>query len=548
MDFLSLYAVTQSGAANGTWANLPFKYTTSLTLFGSGVQNRQQLIQNVWIGTTSHGNPYNDINAALSQLGFYKVNGLNHAPYSGHESHFHVDLRVSARVLITDTHKLLASSTVSKQTMPVASDVLMANAQSLLDQVKTDLNLTQGEVTMITMNTPNVPPQNAPVMIAQANQAYNVAKIRTFGVCQPVPSVLYNGDNVLSPVTAAQIYLYNYEHHSTATGPATVTILQKPKHGILRLVTEVDRGTLFDSSAGSSDPNDPAYAYLPERGFGKDKAAFLVDFGGGIKVKVVIFFLQHEGPLGDTEWGDVCNKTGTMWKISSTLDANGNSTLTAVDYLPYLTGDNTSATNATLASVLGKGLASSLDANTSGITLNIADLPGGAVGETTGTNITLDTHAAGYGWYVDPNPAANTDFLPTSDPNVWMAKPGSAAAGKMDMLSVLLHEYGHALGLDHSANPNDFMAPNLQPGERRLPSATELAQLSQLATQLASGNSTPNSPATPALPMGASLSALLIGRLRRTDYGAATALVDSVQIPAPAPQFAKPRRARIKHS
>jgi hypothetical protein len=67
------------------------------------------------------------------------------------------------------------------------------------------------------------------------------------------------------------------------------------------------------------------------------------------------------------------------------------------------------------------------------------------VGETTGTSITLDINAAGYGWYVDPNPASNADFLPTSDPNVWMAKAGSAAAGKMDMLSVLLHEYGHAL-------------------------------------------------------------------------------------------------------
>jgi hypothetical protein len=99
--------------------------------------------------------------------------------------------------------------------------------------------------------------------------------------------------------------------------------------------------------------------------------------------------------------------------------------------------------------------------------------------------------------------------------------------------SVLLHEYGHALGLDHSVTPNDFMAPNLQPGERRLPSSNELVQLSQLANALSSVGwasaqqvgmnsdlpGSPGNPASPALSVGTALSALLIGRLRRTDYG-----------------------------
>jgi predicted Zn-dependent protease len=41
----------------------------------------------------------------------------------------------------------------------------------------------------------------------------------------------------------------------------------------------------------------------------------------------------------------------------------------------------------------------------------------------------------------------------------------------MDMLSVLLHEYGHALGLEHSQDTHDFMGATLTPGVRRLPSA-----------------------------------------------------------------------------
>jgi hypothetical protein len=31
---------------------------------------------------------------------------------------------------------------------------------------------------------------------------------------------------------------------------------------------------------------------------------------------------------------------------------------------------------------------------------------------------------------------------------VWVARPGRLADGKVDMLTVLLHEYGHVLGLE----------------------------------------------------------------------------------------------------
>jgi hypothetical protein len=80
----------------------------------------------------------------------------------------------------------------------------------------------------------------------------------------------------------------------------------------------------------------------------------------------------------------------------------------------------------------------------------------------------------------DPTPLENSDdYLPTSNPNVWQAKAGSDAAGKMDLLSALLHEYGHALGLKHS---NDSGAATLQPGQRRLPSAEELALMSEFLT------------------------------------------------------------------
>jgi hypothetical protein len=81
--------------------------------------------------------------------------------------------------------------------------------------------------------------------------------------------------------------------------------------------------------------------------------------------------------------------------------------------------------------------------------VNFSDLAAGVAGQSVGEGanaaITLDTTATGNGWFIDATPADNSEFLPTSNPNEWVAKSGSAAAGKMDMLSVLLHEYGIAL-------------------------------------------------------------------------------------------------------
>ena len=120
-------------------------------------------------------------------------------------------------------------------------------------------------------------------------------------------------------------------------------------------------------------------------------------------------------------------------------------------------------------------------------TITIADLADGYLALTLGTTITLDTDAAGYGWFIDSTPWANEEFIPNSSPitdhaSPWQlqAAPGSAADGHIDLLTVLMHELGHVMGLGHVSSAVDgtrLMAGSIDPGIRRLPSSLDVGMV-----------------------------------------------------------------------
>ena len=96
-------------------------------------------------------------------------------------------------------------------------------------------------------------------------------------------------------------------------------------------------------------------------------------------------------------------------------------------------------------------------------------------------HITIDTDAAGHGWFVDPTPNDNSEFTHSANATGTdlFTDPSSAAAGHLDLLTTVTHELGHVLGLgDETAasDANDLMYINLVDGERRLPDATDVAQ------------------------------------------------------------------------
>jgi hypothetical protein len=83
--------------------------------------------------------------------------------------------------------------------------------------------------------------------------------------------------------------------------------------------------------------------------------------------------------------------------------------------------------------------------------LTIGKLTNGGLARTVDNVITIDPRAGGFGWYLDPTPGDDVEFA------------GATAPGGMDLLTVLVHELGHVLGLE------DLMGETLAPGVRRGP-------------------------------------------------------------------------------
>jgi hypothetical protein len=136
----------------------------------------------------------------------------------------------------------------------------------------------------------------------------------------------------------------------------------------------------------------------------------------------------------------------------------------SADAISPLTGDQLARV---VAAALQRWAASPLlhgdDSALRQATFAIVDLPGLMVGQTIGDSIVIDPTAAGYGWFAD-------------------AQASPAGSDRLDLLTVVLHEFGHVLG--HEVG--DLAALTLGPGVRRTPqSATSLnAEERQLPGEL----------------------------------------------------------------
>ncbi|MBL7187982.1 MAG: tandem-95 repeat protein [Phycisphaerae bacterium] len=92
--------------------------------------------------------------------------------------------------------------------------------------------------------------------------------------------------------------------------------------------------------------------------------------------------------------------------------------------------------------------------------------------------VTVDADAAGYGWFVDGTPWQDEEFSHAAYDWELFADNNSPATGLIDLLTVLMHEMGHVLGLADvpvGVDPTRLMTGALRTGVRRLPSELDYA-------------------------------------------------------------------------
>jgi hypothetical protein len=155
------------------------------------------------------------------------------------------------------------------------------------------------------------------------------------------------------------------------------------------------------------------------------------------------------------------------------------------------------------------------------LNFNITNLPTGQLAEATingydtfnrpsSATITLDDDGNGVGWFIDTTPEGNSEFRAGVGGDYFTANSDSQAYGKYDLLTTILHEMGHTLGiingysefdkyvrsnkfvtasgteitltpdgshLDSTLYPYDLMNTSLKTGVRKLPSAMDWATI-----------------------------------------------------------------------
>jgi hypothetical protein len=111
-----------------------------------------------------------------------------------------------------------------------------------------------------------------------------------------------------------------------------------------------------------------------------------------------------------------------------------------------------------------------VDNDLQAVTFQIVNFDDLTLGMAVGDTILIDADAAGFGWFVDATPKDDDEFMLQPGTSELFAVDSSDALGKIDLLTVVMHELGHILGLedvDLRDYPGGVMVSDLSPSTRR---------------------------------------------------------------------------------
>jgi hypothetical protein len=111
-------------------------------------------------------------------------------------------------------------------------------------------------------------------------------------------------------------------------------------------------------------------------------------------------------------------------------------------------------------------------------TITVADIGGLYLGKSGSGTIQLDDNAAGWSWFVDATPGDDSEFG-GSGTQLTATDASGIAGTRMDLLTVVMHELGHQIGLTDiyaGGEADELMYGTIRAGERRLPGADDAAE------------------------------------------------------------------------
>ncbi len=108
------------------------------------------------------------------------------------------------------------------------------------------------------------------------------------------------------------------------------------------------------------------------------------------------------------------------------------------------------------------------------VTFEVTPMNGWYLGSAAGNLVQIDSDAGGFGWFVDATPLDDSEFPNAVSATRLYTDPTLEPAGHIDLLTTVMHELGHVLGVDDHydpANRDSLMYGYATVGERRLPVA-----------------------------------------------------------------------------